>query len=79
MSGAEGFTAVFMIQMILVAYLYVRVGKGKYWHTLLAVAIAGICGKTIENLGQVLVCYFLFNFPHYSNQHWSKTHNDLKL
>ncbi|KAJ3061000.1 hypothetical protein HK102_009288 [Quaeritorhiza haematococci] len=51
----KGTTAVFLLQLFLVTYMYFRVSPGTpYWNTLLAMSIAGLLGITMENLQGIL-------------------------
>ncbi|KAJ3299705.1 hypothetical protein HK104_007633 [Borealophlyctis nickersoniae] len=56
--GGTGTAVLFTVQMLLVGYMYWRIGTGLYWKTLLVIAIAGIFGATLENFERVL---FVFN------------------
>eukprot|EP00122_Pirum_gemmata_P002274 Pgem_evm1s2057 len=48
--GSHAFQTLFLIQLILVLYGYLRVGKGYYWHVLMAAAAAGSIGIFMEEL-----------------------------
>lgn len=52
----DSFFYSYFIQFILVGYMYLRVGHGKYWKTMFYASILGLCGALCEHITVVMVC-----------------------
>ncbi|KAJ3291270.1 hypothetical protein HK104_006213 [Borealophlyctis nickersoniae] len=55
--AGSGTSFLFLLQILLVGYMYGRMGSGLYWKSLLIISTAGIIGATFENFERIMYVY----------------------